>query len=233
MALVEVAGPGAERGVPVPVVAPVGAEADVLGQAVELAGARPVRLVGGDGVGDLVQRGEAVGALTHEGADLGGAGGLQARRDVDEHEGGGIDMTLADGDEAGPAAHRRPDEHRATAADLLEHGDEVLDLGVLGVVAVGGPAGVAVAAGVERNGPVAGGGQRLAGALPRVARLAATVLQDDDGPGRVAPHVAGDRHAARGRPVRHRVGRGRQAGAGTHEPAIPVSVTAPSGSANV
>ena len=38
-----------------PVVATVGTEAHVLGQPVELARPGPVRLVGGDGVGDLVE----------------------------------------------------------------------------------------------------------------------------------------------------------------------------------
>ena len=80
------------------------------------------------------------------------------------------------------------------AAELLEHGDEVLDLGVLRVVAVGGPRRVAVAAGVEGDGAVAGLGQRLAGALPRVPGLAAAVLQHDERTVRVAPRVAGDAH---------------------------------------
>ena len=177
--------------VPVPVVAAVVAEAHVLGQPVELAGPRPVRLVGGDGVGHLVERGEAVGALAHERPDLVGPGDLQPRRDVDEHERGGVDVVLADGDEARAAAHRRADEHRARRAELLEHGDEVLDLGVLRVVAVGGPVRVAVAAGIEGDGAVAGLGQRLAGALPRVAGLAAAVLQHDDA-------------GRRGRPMRRR-----------------------------
>ena len=103
-------------------------------------------------------------------------------------------MALADGDEARAATHRCADEHRARRVELLEHGDEVLDLGVLRVVAVGGPLRVAVAAGIEGDGAVAGLGQRLAGALPRVAGLAAAVLQHHDGTGGVAPCVAGDAH---------------------------------------
>ena len=122
-------------------------------------------------------------------------------RDVHEHQCGGVDVALADGDQAGAAAHRRPDEHRAVAAELVEHGDEVLDLGVLAVVAVGRPVGVAVAPGVEGDGAVAGAGERLAGALPRVAGLAAAVLQHDERRRRDRPTRR--RRCAAGRAVAH------------------------------
>ena len=61
-----------------------------------------------------------------------------------------------------------------------------------------------MAAGVEGDGVVAGRAQRLAGALPGVAGLAATVLEDDERAGRVAPHVPGQLHAALALPVAHR-----------------------------
>ena len=59
--------------------------------------------------------------------------GHQARRDVDQHEGGGVDVILADGDEARPAAHRRPDQHRAPMTERSDHAHEVLQHHVLAV----------------------------------------------------------------------------------------------------
>src|SRR5262249_40035508 len=55
-----------------------------------------------------------------------------------------------------------------------------------------GPAGVAMAAGVEGDGVVAGVAQGLAGALPGVPGLAAAVLQHHQRAARVAPGVAGN-----------------------------------------
>ena len=120
-----------------------------------------MRLVAGDGVGDLVERVEAVGLLAHERLDLVDALRLDARSDVDEHQGGGVDVVLADGHQARPAAHRRADEHRAAVAERRDHGDQVVDHRVLAVDAVRRPVGVAVAPGVEGDGVVAGRAQRL------------------------------------------------------------------------
>ena len=78
-------------------------------------------------------------------------------------------------------------------------------MSVLAVDAVGRPVGVAVAAGVERDGVVAGRAERLAGALPGVAGLAATVLEEDERAVRIAPRVAGERHAAGALPAVHRL----------------------------
>ena len=126
---------------------------------------------------------------------------LDARGDVDEHQRGGVDVVLAHGDQARAAAHRRADEHGSPTAERGDDGDEVLDHDVLAVHAVGRPVGVAVAPGVEGDGVVAGRAQRLAGALPRVAGLAAAVLQQHERAVGIAPRVAGDPHAARARPV--------------------------------
>ena len=112
---------------------------------------------------------------------------LDARSDVDQHQRGGVDVVLADGDQAGAAAHRGADQHRPTVAQLRDDADEVLDHDVLAVGAVGRPVRVAVAAGVEGDGVVAGGAERLAGALPGVAGLATAVLQQHQRTVGVAP----------------------------------------------
>src|SRR3546814_4729717 len=58
-----------ERRVPVPVPAPVLVLAQVLGQAAEVLRSGPVRVVGGDGVGRLLQAGEPGEVARHEVAD--------------------------------------------------------------------------------------------------------------------------------------------------------------------
>ena len=78
-----------EPRVPVPVPPAVVALAQVLGQPGQVLGPRPVRVVGGDGVGRRLEVGEAVEALAHERPDAGHALGLDPRGDVDEHEGRG------------------------------------------------------------------------------------------------------------------------------------------------
>jgi len=75
-----------ERRVPVPAPAPVVAEAHVLAQPVEAAGTRPVRVVRGDRVGDVLQGREAVEVRGHEVADPLDAGGFDVDDDVDEDE---------------------------------------------------------------------------------------------------------------------------------------------------
>ena len=82
--------------------------------------------------------------------------GSIARRDVDQHQRGGVDVVLADGDQAGAAAHRRADQHRAAIAERGMTQHQVVDHRVLAVDAVGRPVRIAVAAGVERDRVVAG-----------------------------------------------------------------------------
>ena len=87
-----------------------------------------------------------------------------------------------------------------------DHVHEVVDHQVLAVGAVGCPVGVAVAARVERDRVVAGRAQALAGAFPRVPRLPATVQQQHERAGGVAPGVGRDAYAARAGPEEHGVG---------------------------
>ncbi len=121
-ALLQVARPGAEARVPVPVVAAVVAEADVLRQAVERSRPGAVRLVAGDRVGHLVERLEALRTLLHERTDLGDADRVDARGDVDEHERGGVHPVLADGDEARAATHRRAHQDGPAVVELRRAG---------------------------------------------------------------------------------------------------------------
>ena len=95
-------------------------EANVLGQPIEIALALAVRLVARDGFRDFFERRKTVGLLAHEGADFLHAFRLDAVGDVDEHQRGGIDAILADRGQAGAAAHRRADQHRAAIAERLE-----------------------------------------------------------------------------------------------------------------
>jgi hypothetical protein len=87
-----------ERRVPVPAPAAVLALSQVLPQPVEVGGARSVGPVDGDGVGRLVEAGEAVGRRGHEPHDALDAGRLELGRDVDEDEAleaGGTQRSLA------------------------------------------------------------------------------------------------------------------------------------------
>ena len=73
--------------IPVPAPAAVGMEPQVLLQPLGRARPRPVRQIGGDRVGRLLDRGEPdarVGA--HEALHLGDAGEIDPRRDVDQHQ---------------------------------------------------------------------------------------------------------------------------------------------------
>src|SRR3546814_17651570 len=90
---------GQERRVPVPAPAAVVALAQVLAQPVEVRGAGSVGPVRGDGVGRLVERGEAVGRGRHEPADALDARSLELGGDVDEDEppeAAGAPRSLAD-----------------------------------------------------------------------------------------------------------------------------------------
>ena len=73
----------------------IGPEPDVLGQSVKLPGPLAVGLVVGDGVGHFLQRGKAVGRLSHKVTDLANAASLNPGRGVDQHEGLCSDVTFA------------------------------------------------------------------------------------------------------------------------------------------
>ena len=61
------------------------------------------------------------------------------RGDVDEHQCGGVDVVLADSDQAGTSTHRRADQHGTMTAHRGNDAGEVLHHDVLAVVAVGRP----------------------------------------------------------------------------------------------
>ena len=93
------------RRVPVPEPATV-ALAEVLAEPVDGRGACPVRVVGGDGLGRLLERGETlVDVRQHELADPAHAVRVHPRDDVDEHERRCIETLLTHCHEAGAATH--------------------------------------------------------------------------------------------------------------------------------
>ncbi len=173
----------------------VGALAEALGEPAELARARPVRQVRGDHVRGLVEAREAVRERRHEGPHALGARHLDPRRDVDQHDGGGDARRLAFDDHRGDAAERGADDDRRARErrrDRTQIGRERVDrvVAVLGI-----PGAVAVTAGVERDRVPAGAGDRASGAAPGMTRLATAGEQDDRRRRRIAPGVAGERHA--------------------------------------
>jgi hypothetical protein len=160
-----------EARVPVPAPAPVRPAAQVLGQSRQVARTRPVGQVGGDGVGRLVGRGEAVfGMGAHEGEHAIDAFGFHARRHVDEHQRAqGAVVELAGGEQPGDAAERGPHHHRGPVAALghvPRHGDEVPGIVLRAVGRVGDPLAVAVAALVVGERDPAARGKRPRRAAP-------------------------------------------------------------------
>ena len=187
-----------EGRVPVPHPASVVAPAQVLRQAGEVLGAGAVGVVGGDGVGGLLQRGEAVDVADHERRDALPALDLDPVGHVDEHQGPGqvlLHRSVGQGDHRGQAAEGGADQHRRVG-ERGGDGPDVAGEGVEGVVAVGRPVALAVAPQVDRQGPPPGVDQDLPGPRPRVAGLAATVEEDDGGPVLGPTEVGGQRDAA-------------------------------------
>jgi hypothetical protein len=176
-----VAGLGHEGRIPVPVPAAV-AQAQILLQSLGAARLGPVRQICGDGVGGLIQRGEAVQPAEHEVTDAGTAILLESRDDVDEHQPGD---PLRPGpvcdEDAGESAHARPDQYDRPA-DGIEHlhdvGGQRLDV----VVGVGRPVAVTMAAAVQRDHVESLVGQDLAGVLPGEPILTAAVQHEDRRP---------------------------------------------------
>jgi hypothetical protein len=89
------------------------------------------------------------------------------------------------------------------AAQGVDHVQQVFDHDVLAVDAIRRPVGIAVAARIEGHRVVAGGAERLAGALPGVAGLATPVLQQHQWSLGIAPGIAGDHHPAGTPPAVH------------------------------
>ena len=124
--VVELVGPGvrAQRGrpeehvrVPVPAPPAVGVLAQVLRQTGQVGGAGPVRLVGGDRVGGLVQVGEAgLDPVEHEPDDAVDPGALHPRGDVHQHQ----RRRRAGGEGALGQQAREPAERRARPAQVAD-----------------------------------------------------------------------------------------------------------------
>jgi hypothetical protein len=214
-----------EAGIPVPVPAPVLALPQVLAQAGGAA-RLAVRIVGGDRLRRFGQAGKTVGVRAHEGEHARHAVGLEAGRNVDQHERAGKPRRpLADREQGGQATHRGADQYRRRA-QRSTHAGEVADHRIGAVVAVRHPLAVAVAAGIQGDGQKAGLGESQRGAGPGVARLAAAVQEDDRrrlrGTGlfggedvAVSAHEFGDAQRCAGSFVEH--GRG-QCGSGRIQP---------------
>ena len=182
-ARVDAAVAGHEPRVPVPAVAAVGTEAQVLPQAGEVLRSRPMADVGRDGLGRLLERREAVGVARHERHDPLDALRLHARRDVHEHHGRRAGRRgLALGDERRKAAERRADQ-RGAPTEACGDGAHVGGEGIHRVIAVGRPAALAVPAEIEGDGVEAPLGERGRGAAPGVPRLPAAV-EEEHGPAR-------------------------------------------------
>ena len=88
-----------------PSISAVLSQADVLAQTLQISRTPALRLIAGDGLGDLFQRTESVRMLAHEVEDLGDPFLLDSRRHVDQHEGRGVHVIFADGHEARASAH--------------------------------------------------------------------------------------------------------------------------------
>ena len=186
-----------EAGIPVPDPPTVGTLANVLAEAVEVGGSRAVRVVRGDGVGDLVEGVEAVEVTLHEVTDAADSLAFDPWSDVDEHQRSGdrVAGSLRDRHERRDAPQRRPDQRRRLGhrpSDRPDVAGEPVDR----VVPVGGPVAVAVTAQVDRVGvPVLG--ECLQRGAPGMAGLAPTV-QEDDGRGGGVARLIGDEGQAIG-----------------------------------
>ncbi|GAC1620114.1 MAG: hypothetical protein NVS9B10_01490 [Nevskia sp.] len=178
-----------ELRVPVPMQAAVGAPAQVLHQAAVVLRPRAMRVVGGDRVRGFGQRREAFRLRAHEREDLRAADRIDARHDVDQHDGLHRGPRLpAGGVQRGRAAHRGADQGRR----LFEGCDDRAEIGGErgeAVVGVRRPVAVAVAARVEVDDVIARGEQRAHEAAPGMPRLAAAVQQDHRRRGRIAGDV--------------------------------------------
>ncbi len=141
--------PTDEAGVPVPDPASVSALAHVLAQARQVGRPGPVRVVGGDGVGDLSQAGEPVWIGGHEGSDALPPFHLDAVSDVDQHERAARGVVgLGYRRHGGNAAETGSDE-RGRAFERVGDGDDVAGESVERVVAVARPLALAMPAHVD------------------------------------------------------------------------------------
>src|SRR5437870_5722890 len=109
--------------------------------------------------------------IGHEGVDLGDTFLLEARRDVDQHEGGSVHVIVAHGHEARASAHGGTHERRPSTAERGKEALQVLYHDVLVVTSVRRPVRITVPPRIERNGVVPGTRQPFSSALPRMACL--------------------------------------------------------------
>ncbi len=155
-------------------------------------------VVGGHGIGDVVERVEAVEVTAHELADALHTSRFEVHGDVDQHErcgDGSRPVGLGDRHERAEPAERRPDERRRRAHPL---GDETEVAGEVGevVVRIGRPAALAVSAEVRRDGEVARLGEPDRRASPRVPCLTSAVGEQHAGRAFAAVGVEHDRDVA-------------------------------------
>lgn len=121
-------GAGDELRIPVPIPA-IAAAAQVGGEPVQIGRAGPVRVVGGDRVGDLVEGVEAgLHLLGHEREYPVGAGDFHVRHDVDQHHrAGGPGHDLPGQQHRGETAQRGAHQYRVRrqrAQHLIDVGSE-------------------------------------------------------------------------------------------------------------
>ena len=98
-----------------------------------------MRLISADRGGDFFERIETLGSLTHERLDFLHPFGFEPRRDVDQHQRGGIDAIFADRDETRTAAHRSANEDGSPFTKCAQQAHQVLDHQILAVLAVRRP----------------------------------------------------------------------------------------------
>jgi hypothetical protein len=140
-----------------------------------------VRVVTRHRVGRFLDVREAVGVRAHEGADPLGAFELDPRHDVDQHQrGSGRLEAVSDVGQRRGAAHRGADQ-RERLAPRRRHDLQILREPFVAIAAVGRPAAVTVAAGVEVDDAIAALGQGLRRRAPGVTGLPAAVQQHDRG----------------------------------------------------
>ena len=189
-----------ERRVPVPHPPAVVALAQVLLQPGQVGRAGAVRVVRGDGVGDLVERPEPLVELVdHERADAlhaararSGARRRRARARA-AIEFGGSHSAMAVSDEMPPSDAPTSTGGRSSARAIARH---VAGERVEAVVAVGRPLALAVAAQVDREGPPPGVRELARGRPPRMSGLPAAVQEHHRAGTLVAAHVADEAHTA-------------------------------------
>ena len=120
--------------IPVPVILAIGAEAHILGEAIEQPRSRSMWLVVGNGIRHLLQGVESLGLLVHKGLDAVRAGGLDVRHHVHQHQRRCLQVGFANRQEADSTTHRGSHQDRPRTPKRLHHTEQVLDAVVRAVL---------------------------------------------------------------------------------------------------